>query len=96
MFVDVIKLKYGNIMRDQCLYQSVHNIAIPIPLQLLHVSLCAWALDMSSLDMNGSLVINISFVNSHVQFLYRLVQRGTDSIPVKRPFVDFEAGLLFC
>lgn len=86
-------MKYGNIMRDQCLYHIVHSIAIP--LQLLHVSLCAWGLDISSLDMNGSLVINISFVNSHVQFLYRLVQRCADSIPVKHPFVDFKAGLLF-
>lgn len=61
------------------------------PLQILcQLCLCEWAVDMSTVDMNGSLVIyiNISFVNPHVWFLYKLGQRGADSVPDKHIFVD--------
>lgn len=37
--------------------------------------------------MNGRLVMNVSFVYS--QFLDKLGQRGPDSVPIKRLFVDF-------
>lgn len=39
--------------------------------------------------MGALLYINISFVNPHVWFLYKLGQRGADSVPDKHIFVCF-------